>query len=58
MNKICGGDKEGKIYHLMDCTERPSDVADPWYTGCTDDIDVALTDVNEGCGSLLESVKI
>ena len=33
MNRICGGDPEGKIHMLMDFTPRPGDVADPWYTG-------------------------
>ena len=33
MNRICGSDPEGKIHLLLDYTNRPGDVADPWYTG-------------------------
>lgn len=29
MNRICGGDPEGKIRPLLDYTDRPGDVADP-----------------------------
>lgn len=32
MRRICGGDPEGKLRLLMDFTDRPADVADPWYT--------------------------
>ncbi len=36
MNRIIGSDPEGKIRLLLDYTNRPGDVADPWYTeGCT-----------------------
>ena len=33
MTRICGGDPAGKIHRLLDYTDRPGDVADPWYTG-------------------------
>ena len=33
MTRLCGGDTAGKIHRLLDCTDRPGDVADPWYTG-------------------------
>ena len=36
MHRICGGDFGSKIHLLMDYTDHPSDVADPWYT---DDFD-------------------
>ena len=54
MKKICGGDSGGKICHLMGFTDRPRDVADPWYTG---DFDATWIDVNEGCRGLLEKIK-
>ena len=50
MNRICGGDPDGKIKLLLDYTARPGDVADPWYTG---DFDAAWRDVLEGCRELL-----
>ena len=51
MTRICGGDPEGKIRRLLDYTDRPGDVADPWYTG---DFDATWRDVLEGCRKLLE----
>jgi len=50
MERICGGDPEGKIHKLMDFTSRPGDVADPWYTG---DFEATWRDVLEGCTQLL-----
>ena len=53
MNRICGGDPEGKIGLLLDYTDRPGEVADPWYTG---DFEATWRDVNEGCRGLLRSI--
>jgi protein-tyrosine phosphatase len=53
MNRICGGDPDGKIVMLMDYTRRPGDVADPWYTG---DFEATWRDVLEGCQGLLDSI--
>ena len=30
--RICGGDFSDKVHLLMDYTNRPGEVADPWYT--------------------------
>ena len=54
MNRICGGDPEGKIKLLLDFTDRPGDVADPWYTG---NFDTTWRDVLEGCQKLLERIS-
>ena len=54
MHRICGGDPEGKISLLMDHTDRPADVADPWYTG---DFEATWQDVLEGCSRLLEKLR-
>jgi protein-tyrosine phosphatase len=54
MNRICGGDPEAKIHLLMDFTEEPRDVADPWYTG---DFEATWRDVFEGCSCLLEQLR-
>ena len=51
MRNTCGGDPEGKIVKLMDFTDRPGDVADPWYTG---DFDATWRDVLEGCQGILD----
>ena len=54
MNRICGGDPDGKIKLLPDYTDHPGDVADPWYTG---DFDATWRDVLEGCQKLLERIS-
>ena len=54
MQRICGGDPEGKMHLLLDGTANPHDVADPWYTG---DFDAAWHDIEIGCRSLLEKLK-
>ena len=54
MNRICGGDISGKMHLLMDYTDRPGDVADPWYT---DDFETTWRDVLKGCSGLLEYLK-
>ncbi len=53
MERICGGDPEGKIHKLMDYTQRPGDVADPWYTG---NFEATWRDVSEGCKALLAAL--
>ena len=53
MQRICGGDPEGKMHLLLDGTANPHDVADPWYTG---DFDAAWRDIEIGWRSLLEKL--
>ena len=53
MRRICGGDPEGKIRLLLDYTDRPGEVADPWYTG---DFEAAWRDVSAGCRGLLKTL--
>ena len=50
---IIGADTENKISRLLDFTNRPSDVADPWYTG---DFDTTLCDIEDGCKMLLDYI--
>ena len=47
MPRILGGDPEEKISLLMDYTDHPRSVADPWYTG---NFEATYNDVIEGCG--------
>ena len=54
MHRICGGDDADKIHRLLDFTDRPGDVADPWYTG---DFDATWRDVTEGCRGLLAYIE-
>ena len=51
MHRLLGGDPDGKIRLLMDYTDRPGDVADPWYT---DDFEATWRDVLEGCQGMLK----
>ena len=54
MRRICGGDPDGKLHLLLDYTDRPGDVDDPWYT---DDFDATWRDVTCGCRGLLQSLR-
>lgn len=53
MNRMLGGDPDDKIRLLMDYTDRPGDVADPWYT---DDFEATWRDVLEGCQGMLRVI--
>ena len=53
MQRICGGDPEGKISLLLDYTDHPGSVADPWYTG---DFEATWQDVLVGCRGLLAKI--
>ena len=54
MHRICGGDFASKMHLLMDYTDRPGDVADPWFT---DDFETTWRDVLAGCRGLLDACK-
>ena len=49
MRRMLGGDPDGKLTLLMDYTDRPGDVADPWYTR---DFEATWQDVLDGCRGL------
>ena len=51
--RIFGDDPDGKISRLLDWTDRPGDVADPWYTG---NFDATYRDVLAGCTAMLEQL--
>lgn len=53
MERVFGGDPEGKLRLLLDYTEKPRDVADPWYTG---DFGQTWCDIEAGCKSLFRSL--
>ncbi len=53
MRRICGGDPAGKLCLLLDFTDTPGEVADPWYTG---DFDATWRDVEVGCRGLLKAL--
>ena len=54
MNRILGGDPEGKISKLLSFAGSDRDISDPWYTR---DFDATYRDVLEGCEALLKKLK-
>ncbi len=53
IKKIIGNDSENKVYRLLDFSNNPRDIADPWFTG---NFDRTYEDVLEGCKAFLEKV--
>lgn len=49
--RIIGQDKADQVYRLLDFSQSPRDIADPWYTG---DFDKTYQDVLEGCEALFQ----
>ena len=54
MKRIFGEDRDNKISLLLDYTNTPRDVADPWYTG---DFRATEEDILNGCQALLKRLK-
>ena len=54
MLRILKSDPEGKVKLLLDYSDHPRDIADPWYTG---GFDVTYSDVVEGCEAFLKYLK-
>lgn len=50
MNRMLGGDPEGKIFKLLSFADSERDIADPWYSG---DFDTTYVDIMKGCEGLL-----
>lgn len=50
LSQIIGSDPEKKVYGLLDFSDHPRDIADPWYTG---NFDVTYDDIVEGCDAFL-----
>ena len=48
--RIIGSDPDHKVHRLLDFSDHPRDIADPWYTG---NFDVTYDDIVEGCEALL-----
>ena len=53
LERLFPGDPEGKLSLLLDWTEAPRSVADPWYTG---DFAATWRDVLAGCTALLAAL--
>jgi len=50
MRRILGDAAEGRIFNLLDFSDNPRDISDPWYTG---DFETTYSDIVEGCQALL-----
>ena len=54
INRIVGSDDNQKVYRLLDFTNEPRDIADPWYTG---NFDKTYVDIVKGCEALLKYLE-
>ncbi|MBR5765213.1 MAG: low molecular weight phosphotyrosine protein phosphatase [Lachnospiraceae bacterium] len=53
MLRMLGGDPEGKVKRLLDYSDHPRDISDPWYTR---NFTSAYNDIVEGCEALYEQL--
>ena len=51
IEKIVGKDIKGKIYKLLDFSDYPRDIADPWYTG---NFDKTYDDIVQGLNGFMK----
>ena len=52
--RIIGSDPQEKVHRLLDFTELPRDIADPWYTG---DFEITYAEIKAGCAALLKHLR-
>lgn len=52
--RLLGRPSLSKVYGLLDFSDNPRSIADPWYTG---NFDVTYDDIVEGCRSFLAWLK-
>lgn len=53
--RVSSGAAGDKVYKLCAFTNRPRDIADPWYTG---DFDKAYNDIYDGCERFLDFISL
>ena len=53
ITRILGEENKDKIFRLLDFSDKPRDIADPWYTH---NFDVTYDDILEGCEAFLKRV--
>ena len=54
IKRIVREDVDNKIYRLLDFSDTPRDIADPWYTG---NFEITFNDIVEGCNGFLKCLK-
>ncbi len=52
--RLIGGDPQNKVYRLLDFTDTPGDIEDPWYSG---NFDRVYRQIEKGCKGLLQHIK-
>ena len=53
LDRLTGGDPDGKVRRLLSYIGEERDVADPWYTG---NFDITYCDIDAGCRGLLRDI--
>ncbi len=53
IDRITGGDPQGKVHLMMERTARPGEVDDPWFTRR---FDITYRDILEGCEAWLDVI--
>ncbi len=54
VRRIVGAENMGKAYRLLDFTECPRDIDDPWYTG---EFEQAFAEIEAGCRAFLRFLE-
>ena len=52
--RIIGSDDENKVCRLLDFTDTPGDIEDPWYSG---NFEKVYNEIKYGCEALLDKIK-
>ena len=55
IQSLVGPDTEHKIHRLLDFTDHPRNIRDPWYTG---NFDETYSDIYEGCAAFLDHLHL
>ena len=54
IKRIVGEDLNNKISKLLDYSDSPRDIADPWYTG---NFELTYNDIVEGCNGFIKYLE-
>jgi len=52
--RIIGSDPQNKVHRILDFTDRPGDIEDPWYTG---NFEKVYQQIRFGCAALLAHLQ-
>ena len=54
LRRMTDGDPRGTVHRLLDFSELPRDISDPWYTR---DFEAAYRDITEGCEAFYDYLE-